>query len=100
MRSRISLLGLTFPYWRNLQAFSIAPLMVYPTHYTGEPGYISDTESSEIVPDAVKNPDSVKAGKGSKEAKTEQLKADLPAKVPSAEAITVEGITNEFHTEL
>ena len=34
---------------RNLQAFSAQPRLVHPTHYTGEKGYISDTEDSEIV---------------------------------------------------
>uniref|UniRef100_T1JN09 Uncharacterized protein n=1 Tax=Strigamia maritima TaxID=126957 RepID=T1JN09_STRMM len=31
---------------RNLKAFSVAPLLVYPTHYTGDDNYISDTEDS------------------------------------------------------
>ncbi|KAK9679700.1 hypothetical protein QE152_g39796 [Popillia japonica] len=34
---------------RNLKAYSAAPLLLYPTHYTGEKGYISDTEDSNIV---------------------------------------------------
>lgn len=34
---------------RNLRAFSVQPLLVYPTHYTGEENYISDTEDSEIA---------------------------------------------------
>lgn len=34
---------------RDLVAFSVAPLLLYPTHYTGEDGYISDTENSQIV---------------------------------------------------
>ncbi|KAK6627014.1 hypothetical protein RUM44_009491 [Polyplax serrata] len=34
---------------RNLLAFSAAPLLLYPTHYTGEAGYISDTENSSII---------------------------------------------------
>ncbi|XP_038163301.1 procollagen galactosyltransferase 1-like [Cyprinodon tularosa] len=33
---------------RDLQAFSAEPLLVYPTHYTGDPGYISDTETSVV----------------------------------------------------
>ncbi|XP_043941234.1 procollagen galactosyltransferase 2 [Protopterus annectens] len=33
---------------RDLKAFSVEPLLLYPTHYTGEPGYISDTETSTI----------------------------------------------------
>ncbi|KAK4326790.1 hypothetical protein Pmani_002716 [Petrolisthes manimaculis] len=36
---------------RNLNAFSVAPLYVFPTHYTGEMGYISDTEESPIIED-------------------------------------------------
>ena len=34
---------------RNLKAFSVSPLFVYPTRYTGEEGYISDTEDSNIL---------------------------------------------------
>ncbi|XP_022902450.2 glycosyltransferase 25 family member [Onthophagus taurus] len=34
---------------RDLIAFSVAPLLVFPTHYTGEKGYISDTEDSGII---------------------------------------------------
>ncbi|KAL4648750.1 procollagen galactosyltransferase 1-like [Arapaima gigas] len=33
---------------RDLKAFSAEPLLVFPTHYTGDPGYISDTETSTI----------------------------------------------------
>ncbi|KAK5601158.1 Procollagen galactosyltransferase 2 [Crenichthys baileyi] len=36
---------------RDLKAFSVEPLLLYPTHYTGEPGYISDTETSTIWDD-------------------------------------------------
>ncbi|KAK4877567.1 hypothetical protein RN001_010073 [Aquatica leii] len=34
---------------RNLIAFSSTPLLLYPTHYTGEDGYISDTEDSRVI---------------------------------------------------
>lgn len=34
---------------RNLLAFSVEPLLVFPTHYTGEVGYISDTEESLML---------------------------------------------------
>jgi len=34
---------------RDLKAFSAEPLLLYPTHYTNEKGYISDTEKSQIV---------------------------------------------------
>lgn len=33
---------------RDLRAFSAEPLLVYPTHYTGDAGYISDTETSVV----------------------------------------------------
>lgn len=36
---------------RDLRAFSVEPLLLYPTHYTGEPGYFSDTETSTIWDD-------------------------------------------------
>lgn len=39
-----------FPH-RDLVAFSAAPLLVYPIHYTGEEGYVSDTEDSVIIPE-------------------------------------------------
>uniref|UniRef100_T1PAU5 Glycosyl transferase n=1 Tax=Musca domestica TaxID=7370 RepID=T1PAU5_MUSDO len=34
---------------RDLLAFSAAPLLLYPTHYTGDYGYISDTEDSYVI---------------------------------------------------
>ncbi|XP_055516084.1 procollagen galactosyltransferase 1 isoform X1 [Leucoraja erinacea] len=36
---------------RDLLALSVNPLLVFPTHYTGEPGWFSDTESSTIWDD-------------------------------------------------
>ena len=36
---------------RNLIAFSVHPLLLFPTHYTGEEGYISDTEDTNILHD-------------------------------------------------
>lgn len=78
--------------------------MVYPTHYTGEAGYISDTESSEIVPDIIKNSldgTGQKADKGSKEMEVKKLEVDLSAtNAPSENIIAVEEITKELHTEL
>lgn len=35
-----------------MRALSAAPLLVHPTHYTGQEGYISDTEDSALVPAA------------------------------------------------
>ncbi|KAG8186802.1 hypothetical protein JTE90_020480 [Oedothorax gibbosus] len=40
---------------RNLKAFSAQPLLVFPTHYTGEDNYISDTEDSEIALSVVRD---------------------------------------------
>jgi len=34
---------------RDLKALSVAPLLVYPTHYTGDQGYISDTEWTKVI---------------------------------------------------
>ncbi|XP_043940389.1 procollagen galactosyltransferase 1 isoform X2 [Protopterus annectens] len=42
---------------RNLKAFSAEPLLVYPTHYTGDAGYISDTETSTLWNDESKTTD-------------------------------------------
>lgn len=33
---------------RDLKAFSAEPLLVYPTHYTGQLGSLSDTETSTV----------------------------------------------------
>ncbi|XP_076286910.1 glycosyltransferase 25 family member isoform X2 [Lasioglossum baleicum] len=35
---------------RDLIILSVNPLLIHPTHYTGDQGYISDTEDSTIVP--------------------------------------------------
>ncbi|XP_055624472.1 glycosyltransferase 25 family member [Toxorhynchites rutilus septentrionalis] len=40
---------------RTLVAWSAAPLLLYPTHYTGDEGYISDTEDSDRI-DSVPKP--------------------------------------------
>lgn len=48
---------------RNLITMSAEPLLVEPTHYTGEPNYISDTENSFVV----KPEESMQEGKSSKE---------------------------------
>ena len=34
---------------RNLVALSVYPLYVYPTHYVGDDGYVSDTEGTVTV---------------------------------------------------
>lgn len=39
---------------RDLVAFSAAPLLLFPTHYTGDKGYVSDTENSEVIPEPLR----------------------------------------------
>ncbi|KAK2184231.1 hypothetical protein NP493_276g03003 [Ridgeia piscesae] len=34
---------------RDVIGMSAEPLLVYPTHYTGEAGYITDTDESEVI---------------------------------------------------
>jgi len=36
-------------------AYSTEPLLMYPTHYTSEAGYISDTERSSILSPSAAN---------------------------------------------
>lgn len=36
---------------RDLIILSTNPLLVYPTHYTGEDGHVSDTEDSKLIHD-------------------------------------------------
>ncbi|XP_072776047.1 procollagen galactosyltransferase 1 isoform X1 [Taeniopygia guttata] len=36
---------------RDLRAFSAEPLLLFPTHYTGDPGYVSDTEIPPQTPE-------------------------------------------------
>ncbi|KAH9500757.1 Procollagen galactosyltransferase 1 [Bulinus truncatus] len=36
-------------YPRDLIGLSAEPFLVYPTHYTGEPNYFSDTEDSAVI---------------------------------------------------
>ncbi|XP_073397174.1 LOW QUALITY PROTEIN: inactive glycosyltransferase 25 family member 3 [Dendrobates tinctorius] len=36
---------------RDLKVFSVHPLLVYPTHYTGDPSWESDTETSTLWDD-------------------------------------------------
>jgi len=40
---------------RDLNALSVHPLLVFPTHYTGEDGYISDTEATNTIEKECKN---------------------------------------------
>lgn len=40
---------------RNLVAWSAAPLILFPTRYTGDDGYVSDTEVSDLITDKGKH---------------------------------------------
>ena len=37
-------------YPRNLVAMTAEPLLLYPTHYVGDDGYFSDTETTGLIP--------------------------------------------------
>jgi len=37
-------------YPRNLVAMTAEPLLLYPTHYVGDKGYFSDTETTGLIP--------------------------------------------------
>ena len=39
----------TLVNFRDLSALSVHPLLVQPTHYTGEMGYVSDTEDTGVI---------------------------------------------------
>ncbi|XP_040911110.1 procollagen galactosyltransferase 2 [Toxotes jaculatrix] len=60
---------------RDLRAFSVEPLLLFPTHYTGEPGYFSDTETSTIWDDEAVETDWDRDGaKHQRQQETEELK--------------------------
>ncbi|XP_075340387.1 procollagen galactosyltransferase 2-like [Odontesthes bonariensis] len=60
---------------RDLKAFSVEPLLLFPTHYTGEPGYFSDTETSTIWDDEATEIDWDRdKTKHSREAQSEDLR--------------------------
>uniref|UniRef100_A0A8C4GF06 Si:ch211-13f8.2 n=1 Tax=Dicentrarchus labrax TaxID=13489 RepID=A0A8C4GF06_DICLA len=59
---------------RDLRAFSVEPLLLFPTHYTGEPGYFSDTETSTIWDDEAVDTDWDRDGtKHKRERETENV---------------------------
>ena len=89
---------------RDLKAYSAGPLLVYPTQYTGEAGYISDTESSEIVAEGLRSrAESNAQGKGAKEVLESEIKVQLVAAVAAAAAadtVQVEDLNVEIRSEL
>lgn len=59
---------------RHLRAFSVEPLLLFPTHFTGEPGYFSDTETSTIWDDEAVETDWDRGGaKHRPEQQTEEI---------------------------
>lgn len=66
---------------RDLIAYSVAPLLIYPTHYTGENGYISDTEDSSVLLNEDGTDEDIKK-KGDKE---DYVPGEIPLPPPSLE---------------
>ncbi|NP_001088623.1 procollagen galactosyltransferase 1-B precursor [Xenopus laevis] len=60
---------------RDLRAFSVEPLLLYPTHYTGDKGYISDTETS-VLWDNVTQPTDWDRAKSRKTHQQEKLRSE------------------------
>ncbi|KAE8619650.1 hypothetical protein XENTR_v10009886 [Xenopus tropicalis] len=60
---------------RDLLAFSVEPLLLYPTHYTGDEGYISDTETS-VLWDNVTQPTDWDRDKSRKTQQQEKLRSE------------------------
>ncbi|XP_055855692.1 glycosyltransferase 25 family member [Episyrphus balteatus] len=78
---------------RNLKAYSAAPLIMFPTHYTGETGYISDTEDSEVTTQKLLNDVKDAQYKSDRETNfAEETKNILEAELQQ--------ITNEFGSTL
>lgn len=47
-------------YPRNLVAMTAEPLLLYPTHYVGDQGYFSDTETTGLIPPDLQEVDKLK----------------------------------------
>lgn len=47
-------------YPRNLVAMTAEPLLLYPTHYVGDEGYFSDTETTGLIPPELQQTDTLK----------------------------------------
>ncbi|NP_001096660.1 procollagen galactosyltransferase 1-A precursor [Xenopus laevis] len=60
---------------RDLLAFSVEPLLLYPTHYTGDEGYISDTETS-VLWDNLTEPTDWDRAKSRKTQQQEKLRSE------------------------
>lgn len=49
---------------RNLKALSASPYVLFPTHYIGDEGYFSDTETTAFAPKVNKSSAEVGANAG------------------------------------
>lgn len=83
---------------RNLVAWSTAPLLLFPTHYTGEDGYISDTEDSaqiKLTEDLI--------SKGDKNDKSGEFDGMLKSKADESKSFlknSIQGIKEHSRSEL
>jgi len=76
----------------KLKALSVHPLLVFPTHYTGEQGYFSDTEDASVISDL-----SVRGTESGEEDARKELDGDRSrgsAGVNSASASSCEGLAD------
>ncbi|XP_053684624.1 glycosyltransferase 25 family member [Sabethes cyaneus] len=62
---------------RNLVAWSAAPLLLYPTHYTGDDGYISDTEDSIRIDSITETHNDTVDSLAEKKGNKEQLSSNI-----------------------
>jgi len=74
---------------RDLVALSADPLLCYPTHYTGEKNYISDTEDSDVIPD-----EHVLPGEPGSEGAAEHGKSHISAHHKTAKSMYAEASTD------
>lgn len=74
---------------RDLRVFSVQPLLIFPTHYTGEPGYVSDTETSTIWDDETVETGGDRGGAKHWGAEgTKEIPADPPARGEESSIVT------------
>lgn len=91
---------------RDLIAFSAAPLLLYPTHYTGDYGYISDTEDSTIIEGSVAASSDIqlksdRAKAFMVEPRLDATKGELPElQLQQAAAVVAENLDVKSHEEL
>ncbi|XP_037031591.1 glycosyltransferase 25 family member isoform X1 [Bradysia coprophila] len=75
---------------RNLEAWSTAPLLLFPTYYTGEEGYISDTEDSVLINPIEDSNGTTVEKKGDKEFFNENVVDDKGSSVEEDEIVNLD----------